>query len=235
MTEILTLAEEMRQANAGTSSDTYSLTEMQTVGGEMGLDPSQVALAAAQYESGHRGGAKKDRWRHQFVREIPFAVNEVGWERMVDELRSLTGTMGVVRERADGSRECMSNANGETIVVMVTEGEAGSVVHLRVNRTDTSRAMKAFTAFAMFMTAMLGAAFAAKGGYTGYDLIPAFTLLTIEAIALALGLEISSTSAEKRFAALADRLEEAALSSRSPASTQARRFEEGQAANELRA
>ena len=211
MREILKLADELREPSPGASGESITLSEMQSVASELGLDPSKVALAAAQYESGRRVGEKPDKWVHHHVRQLPFVVGGVGWERMADQMQAYLGTVGTFRERVDGSHEWSSANNGERILAKLSNDGSTSQIDITSNRGEARALIIVFWSILFFLTLIIGLGASSKQGISATDLMTLLTFLGAE-VALLFGLlKSSSKRAERRFKGLADQLEAAAL------------------------
>jgi len=211
MSEILKLANEMKESGAGGTGDGFSLAEVQSVAGEMGMDPVTIAAAAAQFDKARQGADPNQPNHYHFDRDIPFVLSDAGWERIVDQLRVNSGVTGTIRERADGSREWINVEGGETIIATLTVSGTTSRFELNVNRTEVVTLVKMAFSFLIGFTALIGTAIASKGGFVTSDFV---------ALALVIGLELGlvlwmrprlKRAADERFASLVDKAVAAAV------------------------
>ncbi|MEZ0326494.1 MAG: hypothetical protein ACAH95_11365 [Fimbriimonas sp.] len=238
MREIMKLAQELREPGRGASGESVTLAEMQSVATEIGLDPSKVALAAAQYDAGRRVGEKRNRWVHHFVRQLPFRVGDVGWERVVDQMEAYVGITGTIRDRADGSQEWTSANNGERIITRLSHDGSSSRIEINVNRGESKAILTVLWSICFFLSLIVGLGASSKQGISVTEFITVLTILGAEVGLLLTMFNSSQTRAERRFKDLADQIEAAATSDQtlySSAGPQVTRVLEEGEANRLQA
>jgi hypothetical protein len=136
--EIFRVAAETRGATGGTALEPvtgFTLAELQSIGGEVGLAPERVAQAAAAVDL--RRGAVRRRELGMPVSvgrvvDLPRAPTDLEWEMLVADLRDTfgakgrVGSRGEVREWNNGNLQAFvePTPNGHRLRLKTTKGNA---------------------------------------------------------------------------------------------------------------
>lgn len=118
--EILKVAAEMQSGiSTSVSSAGMSLSELQQVAQEVGIDPSHITRAASEVVS-QTDSRKQNGLDSYFVQHgIKGQLTEEGWEELVTELRRHTGKKGKSEVRGD-TREWVGNSDVKSVTLSVT-------------------------------------------------------------------------------------------------------------------
>jgi hypothetical protein len=162
MSEILRLAAEGQKNEAPVAGE-YSLEEIQRVAGEVGLDPSRIELAALQLENRAGRGSRQDPWQDSVIIPLAAPPTDEDWENTVAKLREVIGTVGTIRETANGSLEWSGSKETNTYVAVLHRGPNPRLT-LSVNRSGTQTVTWALGLPLGFITALISTAVLAKGG-----------------------------------------------------------------------
>ena len=163
--EIFALATTRKIADPAGSPATNGLTlsEIQSIGQEVGLEPAAVARAAAALDTRTSKSARKSLGMPVGVGRIvplPRALTDREWEQLVAELRSTFGARGQVG--AIGSLREWSNGN---LHVCVEPGETGYRLRMGTFKGD-ALALNAIGATAIAAGTVAFASLAISGGLT---------------------------------------------------------------------
>lgn len=126
-----------------------SLTELQQIGSEAGIDPAHVALAASELAD---LGAPLDSRQQESLFGIPTRlgasrviqgrVSDEGWERMVLELRDIFGRDGIAGELGKVREWTVTSSVGKfDRPVKVTLKPEGDDTHIAINQEMKGQAM----------------------------------------------------------------------------------------------
>jgi hypothetical protein len=166
--EMRLIFERAGEADVGRQGDrVHSLGEMQEIARQVGLDPADVARAAATIGSPRESHpVLGEPIRFHASRVLPSKVSDDGVMTVVLKIREATGLHGVLREVPGGAEWRVRSALGTIVVDFIARG-AGTRIDLMVARDDEVAVTVIGVGVAGLLTGVAAAVAVSRGLHVG--------------------------------------------------------------------